>query len=134
MNFDAIRQAIVDRVNTAWQAQYPATVMVFDNTPYDPNATGETYLKCEIKFLKARQMSLGPDSPSRIYGYIYFTAATKVGQGTRAGLEMLGFLAAHMKRVRFGGVQTETPALTGAETHRGWFSEELKVTFLCDIN
>jgi hypothetical protein len=128
------RAAIVQRVNTHWQAAYPTVKMYYDNAfPDDAEVDSlQAYVLCSIRFNGGEQMNIAPNPFHRIRGRVMFTAAAREGAGSSKVLEYLDSLVGAMKFAQFGGVTTEQPIVGVPGTAEGWFSYDLSIPFFVD--
>lgn len=128
------RAAIIGRVNTHWQATYPAVKLYFDNAfPVDAEVAGlSEFVLCSIEFSGGSQMNLSATPHHRTLGMVVFTAACREGAGSSKVLEYLDSLSAALRFAKFGGVTATEPIPGKPDTSEGWFSYDLSVRFFVD--
>ena len=127
------RDALAAFIHTNWTAQYPTTPVYWENAlRVDLDQVGSMFLRVEIEFNDALQMTFNDVPIRRTFGALYLTLFVKDGEGVRAALACLDYLTNIAKYQRVGGVILKTPT-PGRRTYKdGWRSYELYVPFLFD--
>lgn len=127
------RDALVALIHNAWTAQYPTVPVFYENAiRVDLDKAGESFLKVDIEFDKARQMTIELAPRHRVIGAIVLTLFAKDGTGVRTTLERLDFLTNVAKFKDIAGVKLQTPQPGSRAYKNGWRSYELIVPFWFD--
>lgn len=95
----------------------------------DLDKVGDRFIRIEIDFDDARQMTMNDTPIHETIGEIYFTVLTKEGLGTRATLALLDTISAAVKYNLSGRVKTLTPTPGRRDYSDGWYAQELRVPF-----
>jgi len=127
------RDAIVTLIHTALQAQHPTLPVFWENTlAVNLDTVGTQFLRIEIDFDDAHQLTINDAPEHRTYGHVYFTVFVKEGAGSRSALVLFDSLSDLVKfqaaqRFVFG---VPTPGRRDARD--GWMSYELRAPFFFD--
>lgn len=124
------RDAIVGLVHPAWVSAYPAVPVFYENTlRVDMDKVGDSFLRVEVDFDDARQMTVNDAPEHATYGTLYLTLFAKDGTGVRDTLGCFDYLTDLAKFKTITGVRFGAPT-PGRRTYKdGWRSYELRVPF-----
>lgn len=95
----------------------------------DLDKVGDRFIRIEIDFDTARQLTMNGAPIHETMGEIYFTVFSKEGLGTRATLALLDTISSVAKYQLTGRVKTLTPSPGKKDYRDGWYSQELRVPF-----
>jgi len=133
VNFEDARAAIATRLDAGMTATYPAVPVVYENhTKVDLATQTAPYVRCDVVFNDGEQASIELTPLARYRGATYLAVYAKEGQGTKAVLQILAYLAGLFKSVKFSGVQSQVAVpMPGAEKD-GWYYVAIRIPFWFD--
>lgn len=126
------RDAIVEHLNTAWQDNYAAVKVYYDNADDQDWDSQAEWLSCEIEFMDSEQAEFGVNPFIRHHGMVSLTLGVKSATGSRISLQRADFLMDTFRFVKKQGVNFKAPHLLPPTRTKGWFLTELMVPFFFD--
>lgn len=131
--FVEARDAIVTLIHNALQAQLPDLPVFWENTlTVDLDVVGSPFLRIEIEFDDARQLTINDMPEHRTYGTVFFTVFVKEGTGMRQTLVLFDTLANLVKFKTSNRFVFSTPTPGRRDARDGWVSSELRAPFFFD--
>ena len=95
----------------------------------DMDTVGPRFIRIEIDFDNARQVTMDGVPVHETLGEIYFTLFTREGLGTRSTLALLDTISDVVKYKLASRVTTWTPTPGRKDYKNGWYVQELVVPF-----
>ncbi len=128
--FVEARDVVVTLIHTALQTDRPTLPVFWANTKVvDLDTVGSLFLRVEVEFTDARQLTINNDPEHRTYGMVYFSVFSKEGTGDRATLDLFEYLTNVVKFQRSANYTFLTPRPGRREARSGWVSAELHAPF-----
>ncbi|MBI3144733.1 MAG: hypothetical protein HYZ18_05575 [Pseudogulbenkiania sp.] len=131
--FEQCRDEIVALINTAIGVSYPTLKVFYENTlSVDLDTVGDRFVRIELEFDDAAQLTINNTPADRTYGTVYFTIFLKEGLGTRPYLELVQFFKdlVAFKTATHYRFEVVRPGKRGAPD--GWRSYEVTAPFWFD--
>lgn len=127
------RDAIVTLIHTALQAQHPDLPVFWENTlTVDLDTVANPFLRIEIDFDDAHQLTINDMPEHRTYGHVYFTVFAKEGTGSRNALVLFDSLSDLVKFKSDARFVFGVPTPGRRDARDGWVSYELRAPFFFD--
>lgn len=127
------RDSLVSHLANHLAVDYPTLPVFYENTTQvDVNTVSSPFLRVQIDFLSARQVSIEWTPQHRTLGELLFSVACKEGHGTREALTLFDYLADLVAFRTVGGVTLGTPTPGKKRPLAGWVTYELYVPFIFD--
>lgn len=127
------RDAIVALINTALSADYPTLKVFYENTlSVDLDTVGDRFVRVEVDFDDAAQLTINNNPEHRTYGSLYFTIFVKDGLGVRDTLVLMQYLSDVVKFKQTATYVFGTPRPGKRDARGGWHSYELVCPFWLD--
>jgi hypothetical protein len=131
-----IRDTLVSLVYSDFLDAFPGVPLVTDNAPFDWNSPPEKFVEFEVRNYGGMQIGASATPRTRYRGYAYITAYCRIGLGSRPALELLDWFNAALayKTAAVPGLRLhlEEPDPAGSQSLKGWYTEQLKVSFYAD--
>ena len=128
------RDAIVALLHGDIAVDYPTLPVFWENTvAVDLDKVGDKFVRIELEFDDAEQLTVNGSPWHRTYGTVYFTLMVKDGTGTRSVLELYEYFT---NLVKFKGAthyQFEVVRPGKRDARDGWRSYELCAPFWFDV-
>lgn len=128
----SIRDAVVAYVKPPFVVAYPLVPIVFDNDPFDWANPPADFVATEIEFIWGSQVGLAQAPKRRVRGFVYFTAYTRLGTGTRKVLQSLDWLSSLLQFQYLGIATFQAAEPAGNGTNQGFYTSGVKVPFFSD--
>lgn len=128
------RDEIVTMLHADLVINKPGLPVFWENTlQVDLNAVADPFVRIEIDFDDAEQLTINDDPWHRVYGTIYFNVFTKTGSGTRNVLVLFDYFS-NLAKFRLGTKFSSSAPRPGRKSARqGWVSFEIGVPFHFDV-
>jgi hypothetical protein len=128
------RDEIVTMLHADLVINKPGLPVFWENTlQVDLNVVADPFVRIEIDFDDAEQLTINNDPWHRVHGSIYVTVFTKEGGGTRHALELFDYFS-NLAKFRLGTKFSSSTPRPGRKTAKqGWVSFELGVPFHFDV-
>lgn len=132
--FVEARDSIVSLIHTALQNNHPTLPIFWENTlEVDLNAVGNLFVRIELDFDDAMQMTINDIPEHQTFGTVYFTVFMKEGTGTRESLILMQSFTDVVKYQMTPTFVFTTPRPGKKDGPRdGWISQELVAPFWFD--
>jgi hypothetical protein len=120
----------VTTVSALLQSQYPSVPVFYENTKQiDLVNISEKFIKVTIDFEDAYQFTMNDTPLDKIYGNVSLEYYCKEGYGSKSALEFFDFMESNLKYQTINGVYFTSPRPGDKESHDGWMSFEINVSF-----
>ena len=131
--FVECRDAIVTLIHTSLQTQHPGLPVFWENTlSIDLDTVGERFIRIEVDFDDAHQLTINGNPEHRTYGTVYFTVFGKEGTGVRETLALFQSLTDVVKFKQDARYVFGVPTPGRRDAQAGWRSYELRAPFWFD--
>lgn len=131
--YAAARDDIVSMVNTALQTLHPTLPVFWENTlKVDLDTVTSPFVRIELDFDDAMQLTVNDDPEHRTYGTLYFTVFCKEGTGTRSTLVLFESFTNIVKFKHTATYVFGVPRPGRKDPRQGWVSQELAAPFWFD--
>lgn len=124
------RDALMINFDAGFAAAHPGVPVVYENTDtVDLDTVGDRFLRVEIEFTGAVQITIGDQPHDRTYGYFTIFLMTKEGLGTRDTLALMDSIKEIVKFKNWSGVVLSVPKLVDKQCKDGWEGREFATRF-----
>lgn len=125
----ALKQAVVD---SGFAAAFPGVPVVYDNDPFDWGNPPERFVNVVIEFQGGAQIGMSSSPKTRVHGHAYICVYTREGLGAKVSAQIQKHFHDTFKYRTIGASHLQEPEPMGSDRRRGFYIEDLKVSFYAD--